>query len=286
MPRNVRRQGALGWRAAALFGMVAAALVALGPFPGRAQEGGPPADPAARAANGARLYDSGDVEAAGAIWDALLADRAGGMDQAALHYNLGNAAFRSGRLGLAMLHWERCLLFLPGDEDALANLALARRVLDDRLAEAASAEDADVFSLELRASMEGFGARLRRTAPERFARWLTACGLVAGGFVTLLLLGRGRRLLIAGGLTLALLGAAVSGTLLGLRLGAPAVAVVIEPGAALRSGPASTFPRLAALPEGFYLELGDSAAPLEGFLRVIAAGIVGYAETTAVIPIE
>ncbi len=233
-----------------------------------------------------RLYDDGDYEAAAAVWRTLLEEEAAGLDRAVLHYNLGNAEFRNGRLGRAMLHWERTLLLRPGDDDALANLALARELLGRRLTETASSDVPDDFARELLRSMGGFAARFRRIPPGRFAAVLSAAALAAGSLGTLLLLGRRRRL-FGFALLGCLLAAAGSGSLLWLRLGASPVAVVVEPGAALRSGPGASFPRLASLPEGFYLELGGSGGAAEDrFFRVLAAGIVGYADRESVAPVE
>ena len=243
--------------------------------------------PGEDAAAAARSYDEGDYEAAGVLYRRLLEEAAEGVDQAALHYNLGNAEYRAGRLGYAMLHWERSLALHPGDDDARANLGLAHELLDRRLTEAAASGASDTFSLELLRSMQGFGAWSRRISPDRIAWVLSASALLAGALWTLLMLGRGRRRLVVAGLGLVMLAAAASGALLRLRVTAPPVAVVVQPGAALRSGPGHSFPQLAALPEGFYLELDDeSSASQDGFRRVIAAGIVGYADSETVIPVD
>ncbi len=234
----------------------------------------------------ARLYDEGDFAGALAIWRELADNPGSGLDPAPLHYNMGNAEFRSGRLGQAMLQWERALLHRPGDEDALANLELARGILDQRLADEASSGESNAFALELLGSMEGFVADLRRVPPVRLAIALGATALLAGGCLTLALLGRGRRRLVVAALAVSLAATAAVLTILRIRVAAPPVAVVVEAGAALRSGPGPTFPQLAALPEGFYLELDESGVEeARGFRRVIAAGIVGYADSASVVPV-
>lgn len=234
----------------------------------------------------ARSYDAGDYESAAAVYRRLLAVP-DGLDRAALHYNLGNAEYRTGRLGYAMLHWERSLTIRPGDTDARANVALARAVLDRRLTDAAASGDPDTFLLELLGSMQGFQVWLRRTAPARFAWSLSGFVLLAGACWTLLMIRRGRRGLLVAVLGLSLAAATASGILLRLRLTVPPVAVVVEPGAALRSGPGHSFPQLAALPEGLYLEFDDEAeVSQDGFRRVVAAGIVGYADGESVVPVE
>lgn len=239
------------------------------------------------AAAAARSYDGGDYEAAAATYRQLLDEDGGHLDRAALHYNLGNAEYRTGRLGYAMLHWERSLAIRPGDGDARANVALARAVLDRRLTDAAASGDPDTFLLELLGSMQGFQVWLRQTPPSRFAGSLSAFVLLAGACWTLLMIRRGRRGLLLAVLGLSLVATTASGILLRLRLTVAPVAVVVQPGAALRSGPGHSFPQLAALPEGLYLELDDQAGVSpDGFRRVVAAGIVGYADGESVVPVD
>ena len=242
--------------------------------------------PEAEVAAAARSYDAGDYESAAASYRRLLAGPEG-LDRAALHYNLGNAEYRTGRLGYAMLHWERALAIQPGDGDARANVALARAVLDRRLTDAAAAGDPDTFLLELLRSTQGFEVWLRQTPPSRFAGSLSAFVLLAGACWTFLMIRRGRRGLLLAILGLSLIATTASGILLRLRLTVSPVAVVVQPGAALRSGPGHSFPQLAALPEGLYLELdSERGAAQDGFRRVVAAGIVGYADGESVVPVD
>jgi tetratricopeptide (TPR) repeat protein len=66
--------------------------------------------------------------------DRALRNRAkSGQTTAALFYNLGNASFRAGDLGRAILNYERALVLEPQHPEADANLRLARdkaRALD------------------------------------------------------------------------------------------------------------------------------------------------------------
>ena len=263
-----------------LFGLLVLAAAAAYPGIAVSQE-----TPEAEAAAAARSYDAGDYESAAAGYRRLLTAPEG-LDRAALHYNLGNAEYRGGRLGYAMLHWERSLALRPGDEDARANVALARGVLDRRLTDAAASGDPEPFLLELLGSMQGFQVWLRQTPPARFAWSLSGFVLLAGACWTLLMLRRGRRGLLLAVLGLSLVTTTAAGVLLRLRLTVTPVAVVVQPGAALRSGPGHSFPQLAALPEGLYLELDDQAeVSADGFRRVVAAGIVGYADGESVLPV-
>lgn len=79
---------------------------------------------------GNRLYQEGDFEGAAARYQAVLE---AGMESAALHYNLGNAHFRLGRLADAVVAYERAARLDPGNDDARANLALIAERLQDRI---------------------------------------------------------------------------------------------------------------------------------------------------------
>lgn len=79
---------------------------------------------------GNRLYQEGDFEGAAARYQAVLE---AGMESAALHYNLGNAHFRLGRLADAVVAYERAVRLDPGNADARANLALIAERLQDRI---------------------------------------------------------------------------------------------------------------------------------------------------------
>lgn len=50
-----------------------------------------------------------------------------------LFYNLGNAYYRVGKLGYAILYYEKALKLTPGDEDLLHNLQLAKLNLKDKI---------------------------------------------------------------------------------------------------------------------------------------------------------
>jgi len=81
-----------------------------------------------RAGNDA--YTAGDYAAAGESWGALLAD---GHITGDVYYNLGNAWYRDGDLGRAVLSWRRAHTLLPRDGDVEANLERARRETIDRM---------------------------------------------------------------------------------------------------------------------------------------------------------
>ena len=48
-------------------------------------------------------------------------------------YNLGNAHYRLGKVGYAILYYEKALKLSPNDEDVMHNLALAKLNLKDKV---------------------------------------------------------------------------------------------------------------------------------------------------------
>lgn len=106
-------------------GVVAAAVLsaaAFAPAPLTAQD--------ALFDEGNRLYQEGDFGGAAASYEAVLT---GGFESAEVYYNLGNAHFRLGSVGLAVLNYERAARLNPRGEDIQANLALVGQMLQDRI---------------------------------------------------------------------------------------------------------------------------------------------------------
>ena len=75
------------------------------------------------------LYRAGDFDQARRIYLEVAKTN---IDDARLFYNLGNACFKSGLLGEAILWYERALRLAPDDEDIEANLRFANLVKKDR----------------------------------------------------------------------------------------------------------------------------------------------------------
>jgi tetratricopeptide (TPR) repeat protein len=76
-----------------------------------------------------RAYSEGNFDAAAREYQALVDEKVRAPE---VFYNLGNAAFRLGRVAVAILSYERALRLDPGDEDARHNLELCRRRIPDR----------------------------------------------------------------------------------------------------------------------------------------------------------
>src|SRR6266404_5247545 len=70
-----------------------------------------------------QLYDAGKFAEAAAAYEKIE------PKTAYVDYNLGNAWFRQGKLGLAILNYERARRLAPRDPDILANLKFAEQRL-------------------------------------------------------------------------------------------------------------------------------------------------------------
>lgn len=70
-----------------------------------------------------RLYAQGRFAEAASAYEKIIA---GGPINPALHFNLGNAAFKSGQLGRAIVAYRQAEQLAPRDPDVQANLRFAR----------------------------------------------------------------------------------------------------------------------------------------------------------------
>jgi tetratricopeptide (TPR) repeat protein len=88
-----------------------------------------------------QLYETGQYTQAAQAYQQL-ADQ--GFADSALFYNLGNAYFKQGDYGRAILNYRRAQQFAPRDPDVEANLALARSQTTDKFA---AAEETGILTL-------------------------------------------------------------------------------------------------------------------------------------------
>jgi tetratricopeptide (TPR) repeat protein len=89
----------------------------------------------ARFADGNDAYERGEYSEAVSIYREVASS---GLISPALHYNLGNALFKAGILGEAILEYERALALDPGDPDSRENLEYLRTLTVDEITPAAS----------------------------------------------------------------------------------------------------------------------------------------------------
>ena len=74
------------------------------------------------------LYSDEHYAEAAEVYEKVLAT---GVESGAVYYNLGNAYFKAGNIGRAVLAYERARRSSPGDPDLAANLAYAREQAAD-----------------------------------------------------------------------------------------------------------------------------------------------------------
>ena len=78
------------------------------------------------------LYKSGNYPQSIELYNQILN---AGYESATLYYNLGNAEFRNGSLGRAILNYERAYRLSPNDNDIRNNLEFARSKTSDNINE-------------------------------------------------------------------------------------------------------------------------------------------------------
>ena len=114
--------------------LFAVLIVALAMWPATLRAASP-GDVDAMAATNA-LYESGRYVEASLVYEQLI-DR--GYESATLYYNLGNAYFKQGDLGRAILNYRRAEKLYPRDADIRTNLKIARDQRADVFEEAGGA---------------------------------------------------------------------------------------------------------------------------------------------------
>jgi tetratricopeptide (TPR) repeat protein len=85
--------------------------------------------------SGNDAYSKGKYEEAVKLYESILGK---GMESFPLYYNLGNAYFKAGNIGPAILNYERAKKINPDDEDLAANLKLANQKTEDKIEAAPS----------------------------------------------------------------------------------------------------------------------------------------------------
>ena len=81
---------------------------------------------------GAKAYKESDFERAIDEWRTCVDN---GMEDADLFYNLGNAYFRSGKLGFSIYYYKMALRLRATDDDIMHNLKFAQAMTRDKVEE-------------------------------------------------------------------------------------------------------------------------------------------------------
>jgi tetratricopeptide (TPR) repeat protein len=200
-------------------------------------------------------YEAGHYGEAAESYETILRY---GVRDPRVYYNLGNARFKMGRLGLSILSYERALRLDPDDQDLRDNLEFARGRIRDRVPEPELPYPVQVVENGLD----------RISANQASALFLASyCG--ACGFLGALLAARGagRRRLFAYLLGAAGLAVVATGSALAYKIRDDLVAhaIVLEEKVDVRSGPAGDNTSLFTVHEGTRVEVRNR---LEGWYQV------------------
>lgn len=217
------------------------------------------------------LYQEQRYDEAAEVYESL---RSAGIEGGELYYNLGNAYFKAGRIGLAILSYERALNFMPGDEDTRVNLAYANELVTGAVEEPPlplairwavvfyHGLQVDFLAKLLSAVFMLGGVALSIVLYDAWPQWRTPA------VVTLVLC-----------VTLAL----ASGGALAAKVSARenrVEAIVLRENAYVRSGPGDANPRLAEVHEGLKVRV---LSERNGWYQVtLANGLTGWIRASAI----
>jgi tetratricopeptide (TPR) repeat protein len=218
--------------------------------------------------NGA--YEQGRFEDAAAAYETILGY---GIRDPRVHYNLANAHARLGRLGPAILHYERALRLDPADAEARDNLEYVRGRIRDR-----------VPSSEMPYPVSLVTASLGRLSPDRAAWTFLALYVLAAGLLGAIPLAGGavaRRVLGYAALIAGLLAAGAGGGMAYVvRETTAPRAIVMADRADVLSGPADDNTVLFTVHEGTRLEVRNAR---DGWLQVgLPNALSGWIRAAAV----
>ncbi len=241
-----------------------AVFLALAPVLPAVATPGPVTDP-----EGLRFYSQGNYQAAVQLYRQALR---GDPRNADLHYNLGNALFKSGQTGRAISSFQRAFDIRPRDADIRQNLDFALRRAGEELAPT-GVPPLLFFTFHLLSERE-------LAALHWLACWLLL--VLAGLYLWKESL---RPRLLSGTLAAGVLWSAFGAWWLAVRSGVSQQrGVIVATSAEIRSGPGENFNVSFTAPEGRRLQIFSQEGDwLE--IGVLKEGIKGWIPAAAIDPI-
>lgn len=217
------------------------------------------------------LYTAGDYNGAVATYDSIVNE---GLVSTRLYYNLANAYFKSGKLGEAILYYNKAAKLSPNDDDVAYNLAYAQSFIKDKIESVPTSGVARVVG--------GVGNLMGADAWGVVSLVLLGLALVCGALYLLLVRRSARKAsfvcaVVFAALTLVAVayGAAERGDLL-----AADEAVVLSSAAAVKSSPERSSKDLFILHEGTKVEVLDEFGSWREIR--IADGNKGWIQSSAI----
>ena len=185
------------------------------------------------------LYRQGEFRKAAGRYEEVVSR---GVRNGNVFFNLGNAYFKAGETGRAILAYERALRLMPDDEDVLANLRFVNAVKEDKSPD-------DDLNLATRILSSGY----RLLSADVLAVSGSVCLFLLAAAAVIRLLSASRRSLWIGLLVLAGMGFCGSGALLTYRVyteSSVSEAIVIADEVRGRSGPGDDYLLVFTIHEG------------------------------------
>lgn len=214
---------------------------------------------------GNQYYDQGEFQKAIETYQNMIG---AGFLNSKVYYNLGNAYFRKGELGNAILHYRRAERLDPRDEDIKANIEYVKLYTLDKI----ELENINIFSTILKSILN------RATLDEWtiFVSGIYFLGMILG--IILVFLDRLLRpLLIVIVITIILF--ILSGSLLYAKISTEALidrGVVIAAETSVRSGPGNDYTLQFTAHEGLEFQIKDKKE--DWYLIMLPNGVMGWLE--------
>jgi uncharacterized protein YraI len=204
------------------------------------------------------LYGDERYDEAAGLYEEILA---AGFSHADVHYNLGNAYYRAGHTGRAVLAYERALRLEPGHEDATANLEFVRETLADRQSRVGDGALAG-FAHRIYGRVGSGVLVMLASVSHALLAIVLIVAILRGGFAPWAL----RLAIVLAIVLVCAAGAAASKTYVARTI---VEGVVLAPEVGVRTGPGDDFVLEFRLHEGTKVRLWEERA---GWLRVSVSG--------------
>lgn len=221
------------------------------------------------------LYTAGDYNGAVATYDSIVNE---GLVSSRLFYNLANAYFKAGKVGEAILYYNKAAKLAPNDDDVAYNLAYAESFIKDKIESVPSSAIGKVT--------EGVGNLLSANGWGVVSLVLLALSLGCGILYVVL----SRRSARKGAFTVAVVSAALMVVAVAFGAGerkdilSADEAIVLSSAAAVKSSPERTSKDLFILHEGTKVEVLDTFGTWREIR--IADGNKGWIQQSAIALID
>lgn len=210
-----------------------------------------------------QLYEAGRLNEAVSAYKQLIAM---GIENGWLHYDLGNALFRQGKLGESILEYERALKYLPRFDDLRHNLDYARSLIVDEELRPTVSQGAVGFLINLHQALN-----LRESLILFVVLWWLLAMVIALGWI---MRWRDRLSILRRVLYVLVLVGLVSTALTVVESETTHYGVVLVPAIEVKTGPGDDYSVTFELHEGTTVRLDEARG---GWVRIrLPNGLLGW----------